>query len=96
MLDLYAKGESQEPRWRVLQERRSLLITSGEMYGGWLHGIAGVGIDERLGEIANWDLIGRKEDFAQGRSARGTRISLTFRDVLKVKTLGKGLGFLGK
>lgn len=93
---MYAKDESQEPRWRVLQERRSLLITSGEMYRGWLHGIAGVDVDERLEEMANWGLIGRKEDFAQGKSARGTRISLTFRDVVKVKTLGKSLGFLGK
>lgn len=93
---MYAKGESQEPRWRVLQERRSLLITTGEMYRGWLHGISGVNIDEGLWEMANWDLIGRKEDFAEGRSVRGTRISLTFRDVVKVKTLGKGLGFLGK
>lgn len=80
----------------MLQERRSLLITTGEMYGGWLHGIAGVNVDERLGEMANWDLIDRKEDFVQGGSSRGTRISLTFRDVVKVKTLGKGLGFLGK
>lgn len=80
----------------MLQERRSLLITTGEMYRGWLHGIAGVNVDEGLWEMANWDLIGRKEDFAEGRSVRGTRISLTFRDVVKVKTLGKGLGFLGK
>lgn len=96
VLDVYAKGELQEPKWRVLQERRSLLITTGEMYWGWLHGIAGVDVDERLGEMANWDSIGRKGDFAQGKSVRGTRISLTFRDVVKTKTLGKGLGFLSK
>lgn len=96
VLDVYAKGKSHQPRWRVLQERRSLLITTEEMYGGWLHGIAGVDVDERLEEMANWDLIGRKEDFAQGRNVRETRISLTFRDVVKVKTLGRGLAFLGK
>lgn len=96
VLDVYAKSQLQEPRWRVLQERRSLLITTGEVYSGWLHGIAGLSIDERLEATANWDLIGSKEEFAQGTSERGTRISLTFRDVAKVKTLGKGLGFWGK
>ena len=96
VLDVYAKGGVQGgPKWRVLQERRSLLITRGEMYEAWLHGIAGVEVDERLAEVANWGLIGKKENFAEGRSVRGTRVSLTFRDVLKVKTLGKGLSFLG-
>lgn len=95
VLDLYLKGNTEKPRARVLQEKRSLLITTGEMYYGWLHGISELEIDEQLEEVVNWGLVDRKTDFAEARGARGTRISLTFRDVLKVKTL-KGLSFLGK
>lgn len=65
------------------------------MYNGWLHGIAELEVDERLEEVVNWGLVDRKADCVEARSARSTRISLTFRDVLKVKTL-KGLSFLGK
>lgn len=95
VLDLYPKGDAERPQLRVFQERRSLLITTGEMYNGWLHGITELEVDERLEEVVNWELVDRKADFVEARSARSTRISLTFRDVLKVKTL-KGLSFLGK
>ena len=90
MLDLYPKGDTEKQHLRVFQGRRSLLITTGEMYNGWLHGIAELEVDERLEEVVNWGLVDRKPDFEEARSARGTRISLTFRDVLKVKTL-KGM-----
>ena len=46
--------------------------------------------------VANWDLIHDKEVFQEGVKRRETRVSLTFRDVLKVKKLGKGLGFLAR
>ncbi|MCJ1417013.1 hypothetical protein MMC32_003352 [Xylographa parallela] len=103
VLDIYAKkndgsGEREaEPRWRILQEPRSLLITTGELYREHLHGIAETEVDEDLNEkgVVNWKLLGRKEDFGGGEKRRGTRVSLTFRDVLKVKNLGKGFGFLG-
>lgn len=95
VLDLYPKGDTERPQLRVFQERRSLLITTGEMYNGWLHGIAELEVDERLEEVVNWGLVDGKTDYAEARNARGTRISLTFRDVLKVKTL-RGLNFLGK
>ena len=103
VLDIYTKkgdgvGEREEkPTWRVLQERRSLLITTGELYENYLHGIMEKEIDEGLngGGLCNWDLLGKKEDF-EGKTRRDIRISLTFRDVLKVKSLGKGLGFLRK
>ncbi|MCJ1384648.1 hypothetical protein MMC17_007766 [Xylographa soralifera] len=103
VLDIYAKkddgsGEREaEPRWRILQEPRSLLITAGELYRNHLHGIAETEVDEDLNEkgVVNWNLLGRKEDFEGGKRRRGTRVSLTFRDVLKVKNLGKGFGFLG-
>lgn len=94
VLDLYVKGDTEKSQSRVLQERRSLLITTGEMYYGCLHGISELEIDEKLEDVVNWGLVDRKSDFAKAQSARGTRISLTFRDVLKVKTL-KGLSFLG-
>ena len=102
VLDIYGKREVGEvekrPRYRVLQERRSLLVTSGEMYKDFLHGIKEVLVDEGLREegIANWTLLGDREEFAGGKFKRSTRVSLTFRDVLKVKSLGAGLRFLEK
>ncbi|MCJ1284112.1 hypothetical protein MMC26_003443 [Xylographa opegraphella] len=103
VLDIYAKkddgsGEREpEPRWRILQEPRSLLVTAAELYKEHLHGIAETEVDEDLNEqgVANWDLLGRKEDFSGGVKRRSTRVSMTFRDVFKVKSLGKGLGLLG-
>jgi len=70
----------------------SLLVTMGDMYTSYLHGIAEVMVDEDLGPetIANWGLLGDKEGFRSGRSERGTRISLTYRDVLKVVKVGGG------
>lgn len=58
VLDIYSKGEKGR-RWRVLQERRSLLVTMGECYAGCLHGIEGVEVDEGLGpgEVVNWELL---------------------------------------
>ena len=61
-------------------------------------------MDENIREgeagVVNWDFL-RKESSLQiekdgGRNVRGTRVSLTFRDVIKVKKLGKGLAFLAK
>ena len=82
--------------WRVLQEPRSLLITTGELYTRCLHGISEVKVDKDLGEnaIANWNLLGDRTPFAAGQAARETRVSLTFRDVLRVKKLGKAFGGL--
>ena len=82
--------------WRVFQEPRSLLITTGELYTGCLHGISEVKVDEDLDEkaIANWNLLGDRTPFAGGQAARETRVSLTFRDVLRVKKLGKAFGGL--
>lgn len=82
--------------WRILQEPRSLLITTGELYTGCLHGISEVKIDEDLDEnnIANWDLLGDRTPFAGGQVIREPRVSLTFRDVIRVKKLGKAFGGL--
>ena len=104
VLNLYAKksdgsGEREDvPTWRVLQEPRSLLITTGELYKDCLHGIAETEVDKDLRKetVCNWDMLGRKADYEEGVKRRETRVSLTFRDVIKVKSLGKGFGFLGK
>ncbi|KAI5814719.1 hypothetical protein BZA77DRAFT_94699 [Pyronema omphalodes] len=82
------------PKWRILQEPRSLLITTNDMYTDHLHGIQDITADENLNEttIANWTLLGHKEAFSNGRYERQTRTSLTYRDVLKVSNVGKLFG----
>ena len=76
--------------WRIFQEPRSLLVTTGSAYKDTLHGIAEVKEDTNLTSwtVANWDLLSDKGKEALvangGRNERTTRISLTYRDVLKV------------
>ena len=83
---------------RIFQEPGSLLVTTGEAYVNLLHGISPTTKDENLNvdTVANWELLGDKEALVQkgGVSERGLRISLTYRDVLKVSKVG--LGILGK
>lgn len=88
---------SRVPRYRILQERRSLLVTTDKLYTDYLHGIAERERDEDLGAemICNWELLGDKEEFSSGCYQRETRISLTYRDVLKVSKLGNSMKFLG-
>lgn len=80
-----------------------MLISAGEMYTGYLHGIAAVEADEEVrggeGGVVNWGMVGEewrgRFDGAGDRwRRRETRVSLTFRDVVRVRSLGKGLGFL--
>ncbi|RDW83331.1 hypothetical protein BP5796_04822 [Coleophoma crateriformis] len=82
-----------EPRWRILQEPRSLLITTGDLYTNYLHGIEEITEDVNLNSdsIANWHLLSSPEKFVRGQSSRQTRTSLTYRDVLKVSKLGSKL-----
>ncbi|MCJ1312490.1 hypothetical protein MMC25_006164 [Agyrium rufum] len=102
VLDIYAKkddgsGEREaEPRYRILQEPRSLLITTGPLYEQYLHGIAEVKEDVNLGPdtICNWSLLGDPDQFKSGKNLRSTRISLTYRDVLKVANIGNRIPFL--
>ena len=98
VLDVRPKEGAKDAGWRILQEPRSLLITTGELYTECRHGIDEVKVDEdlRSDKIVNWDLLGNKELFAEGSAARETRISLTFRDVKKVQKLGKAFGALGR
>jgi alkylated DNA repair protein alkB family protein 6 len=87
-----------QPKYRILQERRSLLVTRNSIYRDYLHGIAERYRDEGLGpdSICNWDLLGHPERLRDGANARETRISLTYRDVLKVAKLGNTMKFLNK
>jgi alkylated DNA repair protein alkB family protein 6 len=75
---------------RIFQEPRSLLLTTGEAYRDLMHGIAAVEVDEDLNAetVANWSLLGDSRAIEQtgGTSVRETRISLTYRDVLKVSS----------
>lgn len=101
MLDVYRKPEpgeglSEEPERRILQEPGSLLVSTGEMYEGYLHGIGSVEVDEGLhggeGGVCNWEMLGEewrgRIEAEGGRWRRGTRLSLTFRDVIRVKKFG--------
>ncbi|KAL4953411.1 hypothetical protein BDW69DRAFT_4822 [Aspergillus filifer] len=87
-----------KPTHRILQERRSLLVTRGAIYSDFLHGIAEVERDESLDadSICNWDLLRNMELFAGGYNERGTRVSLTYRDVLRVSKVGGAMKFLNK
>jgi len=86
---------------RILQEPRSLLITTGDAYRDLMHGIASVEVDEDLDAdtVANWNLLDSKDKIEQagGKNVRETRISLTYRDVLKVSlAASKVLGGFGR
>lgn len=110
VLDLYDKDKKKDgkpeseqdylriPRFRILQEQRSLLVTRGKMYTDFLHGIAERVVDGDLGPetVCNWGLLGEKDGFLGGSFERRTRTSLTYRDVLKVAKVGNTLKFLGR
>lgn len=86
-----------EPKWKILQEPRSLLITTGEMYIGHLHGIAEVEEEIGLGPttVSNWKLLRSTDDIIDGQLKRLPRTSLTYRDVIKVSKLGAKFGIFG-
>ncbi|KAJ9608486.1 hypothetical protein H2200_007474 [Cladophialophora chaetospira] len=102
VLEIYNKNEQGEreatPTWRILQEPRSLLVTTSDMYINTLHGISELQTDENLDReyIVNWDLIEDKQPYENGNAQRQTRISLTLRDVTKVARLGGALKFMTK
>ncbi|OQE30606.1 hypothetical protein PENFLA_c003G07924 [Penicillium flavigenum] len=88
---------NRRPQYRILQERRSLLITRGKLYTDLLHGIEETTRDENLGphSICNWELLREREPYQSGWYERQTRTSLTYRDVLHVVKMGNTLNFLG-
>jgi alkylated DNA repair protein alkB family protein 6 len=89
-------GHTRKPQYRILQERRSLLITRADLYTDYLHGIAETTRDEDLSAdtICNWHLLREKDPYRAGWYQRETRTSLTYRDVLKVAKMGNSLKFL--
>jgi hypothetical protein len=110
-LDLYEKraeiAEDGEPKeqsssltavTRILQEPRSLLVTTGEAYRRLLHGIAPLDTDQNLSPrtVANWELLGEAGGFEGGTNERGTRTSLTYRDVIRTSNVGSKILGLGK
>ncbi|KAI0480768.1 hypothetical protein GGR56DRAFT_289457 [Xylariaceae sp. FL0804] len=84
--------------WRILQEPRSLLVTSSDLYTDYLHGIADITEDVGLSEdsVANWPLLRPSTKAQGGRNVRQTRTSLTYRDVMAVSKLGNKLGMFQK
>jgi alkylated DNA repair protein alkB homolog 6 len=87
-----------EPRWKILQEPRSLLLTTGSLYTDYLHGIAESNeeTDLSLSTVSNWGLLRSTEALANGRIERETRTSLTYRDVIKVSKLGSKFSMFGE
>ncbi|TKA24409.1 hypothetical protein B0A50_06729 [Salinomyces thailandicus] len=86
--------QKQNTSSRILQEPRSLLLTTEPAYTTTLHGIASTREDLDLNPItvANWNLLPasttQRIEANGGRNLRETRVSLTFRDVRKVSKLG--------
>lgn len=101
-LEIYGTREDgsreAEPMSKILQEPRSLLITTSELYTDFMHGIDSITQDVDLGPstVANWNLLRAPELIIDGCSDRKKRTSLTYRDVLKVSKLGGKLGMFGK
>ena len=101
-LDIHGTREDgtieKEARWKVLQEPRSLLIITDELYKDYLHGIAETKEETNLGPetISNWSLLQSPNDIVNKKFARQTRTSLTYRDVIKVSQLGAKIGIFGK
>ncbi|KAK9462717.1 uncharacterized protein V1516DRAFT_662752 [Lipomyces oligophaga] len=89
-------------KYRIYQEPRSLLVTTDLMYTSYLHGIQEITADTDLSPdtIANWPLLSEstqalildhmgalRDSSAVSLVREKTRISLTFRDVKRVKKL---------
>ncbi|KAI9646223.1 hypothetical protein NHQ30_005663 [Ciborinia camelliae] len=101
-LEIYgekADGTREEqPSWRILQEPRSLLITTDELYTNYYHGISEIEADVNLNPatVANWELLRPENGIIDGKYERHERLSLTYRDVLKVSKLGTKIGIFGR
>lgn len=97
-LNIYTTKEdgalNPEPAYKILQEPRSLLVSTDDIYTEYLHGIADVEEDVNLSAdtVVNWDMLRDPTVFVNGHNQRSTRTSLTYRDVLKVSKLGNNLG----
>lgn len=101
-MDIYECNEDgtrqNTPMTRILQEPRSLLITTDKVYVEHLHGIADITTDKHLDStsVSNWSLLRSPELVVDGKIERETRTSLTYRDVIKVSKLGKKFAMIGR
>jgi alkylated DNA repair protein alkB family protein 6 len=101
-LDIYGTKDDgtieKEARGKILQEPRSLLITTDVLYKDYLHGITETKEDTNLGPetISNWSLLRSPDDIVNRKFERQTRTSLTYRDVIKVSKLGAKIRMFGK
>ena len=87
------------PVWRLLLEPRSLFVLGEGLYRECLHEIANIAEDEMLEPygtgrgLANWTLLGEESRETLGKNAgrlqRQTRVSVTLRDVWKMRDFGK-------
>lgn len=102
VLEIYGAREDgtreSEPRWKIYQEPRSLLITTDKLYTDYFHGISEVLADKNLNSttVANWSLLQSTDTIQSETSERKSRTSLTYRDVIKVSKLGGKLGMFGR
>lgn len=99
----YYDVPAREPVLSLLLEPRSLIITAQEQYTARAHGIDSI-TEDRVGEFvwANAEMLGKgletRGEGAASRSLqteggvllRGTRYSLTFRDVARVMNVSVG------
>ena len=77
----------------MLLERRSLVLVQQQMYTSYLHGIREVTCDHINDTIANVDMT----DYNMGDTLeRGTRVSLTIRNVPKVISADRLSSIFGK
>jgi len=76
VLDIYSSKDDgtieSKPHWRILQESRSLLITTKNLYTDYLHGIAEAKADINLcpSTISNYDLLRSTDDIKDGGFGR--------------------------
>ncbi|PWZ01508.1 hypothetical protein BCV70DRAFT_215964 [Testicularia cyperi] len=102
-----ARAREPDPVFSILQEPRSLLITTGSVYKDYLHGIAERTSDDaaKLAKVINTDMVQdaalrdtvkqAQNGDSQAELTRDTRLSFTFRDVENVsKGAGAMLAFL--
>jgi len=81
VLEIRENNESRKLVGEILLEQKSLLITKDELYSSYLHGIAEKTADVVEKErMKNLDLC----SITEGTMDRGTRVSLTIRNIPKV------------
>ena len=71
---------------RILQEPRSMLITSKDLYTAYRHEIEEICVDKDIDDthIANFGMLGNSDAYQATEMPRQLRISLTYRQVLKI------------